>query len=186
VSVYSQLQSQEKTYRNLQEAIWDAPSGDMLQVGAMTLTGPGNRDLGLGDRPLTIRGDGALRTIVDCAGVGQGFVIDGSYSAAASITISGISIRNCYADTAIRGGNGGGIYAKSASLTLTSINVEGCKAEVMQSTSIHYHDPSTVKEIGCSQLRVFAVLLFDVAAKRRGNTPGPCDICVLQRHGHFK
>lgn len=136
VSVYSQLQSQEKMYSNLQEAIWDASSGDVLKVGPMTLTGPGNRDLSLGDRPLTIRGDGALRTIVDCAGIGQGFVIDGSYSAVASIAISGISIRNCHADTAIRGGNGGGIYAKSASLTLTSINIEGCKAEVIQSKSI--------------------------------------------------
>ena len=143
VSVYSQLQSQEKMYRNLQEAIWDAPSGDVLSVGAITLTGPGNRDLGMGDRPITIRGDGALRTIVDCEGVGQGFVIDGSYAAAASVVISGFSIRNCHADTAVRGGNGGGIFAKSASLTLTSINIEGCEAEVIQSKSACGRVPPT-------------------------------------------
>ena len=137
VSVYSQLLSQEKIYRNLQEAIWDAPSGDVLSVGAITLTGPGNRDLGVGDRPITIRGDGALRTIVNCEEIGQGFVIDGSYAASASVVISGFSIRNCHADTAVRGGNGGGIFAKSASLTLTSINIEACKAEVMQNKSAH-------------------------------------------------
>lgn len=134
--MYSQLHGQDKTYINLQEAIWDAPSGDVLRVGPMSLTGPGNRDLGMGDRPLTVRGDGALRTIIDCQGAGQGFVIDGSYGAVASIAISGISIRNCRADTAIRGGNGGGVLAKSASLTLTSINIEGCEAEVTQTMSI--------------------------------------------------
>lgn len=130
VVIYSQLDSQEKTYRNLQEAIWDAPAGDVIQLGAMTLSGAGNRDLGMGDRPITLNGDGALRTILDCQGIGQGFVIDGSYAPAASVMVSGFTVRNCFADTAIRGGNGGGIYAKSASLTLTAINIENCRAEV--------------------------------------------------------
>jgi hypothetical protein len=143
-----------------------AAAGDVIKVGPMTLTGPGNRDLGMGDRPLTLHGDGALRTIVDCQGAGQGFVIDGSYGAAASIAVSGISIRNCHADEAIRGGNGGGIYAKSASLTLTAINIEGCGAEVGHSPIKYSRSMTVLPRVVAFCSQFYGVLCFGVPQLR--------------------
>ncbi len=56
-------------FNNIQAAIDDANDGDTVLVADGTYTGPGNRDIGIGDKSITVRSEnGPTNCIIDCNG----------------------------------------------------------------------------------------------------------------------
>ena len=87
---------------SLKAAVDAATDGDIVVLGERRYTGMENRAVVLGDKTLTLRGAGALKTIIDCEGMAQGFSIDSRTAAQhlvqnVTITLEGLTIQNCVA-----------------------------------------------------------------------------------------
>mgnify|MGYP002622835397 FL=1 len=90
-------------YSTIQAAIDAAEAGDVVQIAPGTYRGPGNRNIDLKGKNITVRGDGtAAEVVIDCESLGRGFVFRSNET------------RQCVLEnvTVMRGHaiNGGGVY----------------------------------------------------------------------------
>jgi hypothetical protein len=118
---------QVRTVPNLQIAVSSTVALDVLMLMPKIFSGPGNRDIALGDRSLTIRGAGPLETVIDCGGDGQGFSIDSSHADPGSdivVVIEDLAVKNG------AGRFGGGILINGTTVHLQSVNIQHCTAEL--------------------------------------------------------
>lgn len=109
-------------YRTVQSAISSAQDGDTVLLADGIYTGPGNVDLSLGGKNITVTSQhGAAATVIDCGGSSsadhRGFLIENGETNA---TISGLTIRGGYESA----DNGGAIYIYSTHSG--AITVAGC------------------------------------------------------------
>jgi len=88
--------SDPAAFDNIQAAIDDSSTGDIVEVRPGTYTGIGNRDIDFGGRAITVRSTDPNNhqivdsTIIDCQGAGRGFVFhtgEGAESVIAGLTI---------------------------------------------------------------------------------------------------
>jgi hypothetical protein len=116
---------------SIQAGIDAAVDGDVVIVIDGTYTGVGNRDIDFGGRLITVRslsGDPAL-CIVDCQGLGRGFVFQNAETADA--VLEGFTIRNGSAD------NGGGILVSgTCPEPAASPTIRRCVLENNQATGL--------------------------------------------------
>ena len=100
----------------IQAAINATFSGDMVIVEDGTYTGPGNVDLDLGGRNVTVTSqNGAATTIIDCGGSSganhRGFYL---HSGETNAVISGLTVQNGYETNK----SGGGIYSGNVGVSI--------------------------------------------------------------------
>lgn len=101
-------------YATIQAAIDAAQPGDEVVVADDTYTGPGNRNLDLGGKAITVRsasGDPSL-CIIDCEGEGRGFYFHSGETA--DSIVEGFTVRDGYDELV----GGGGVFCTSSSPTL--------------------------------------------------------------------
>jgi predicted outer membrane repeat protein len=137
--------SDQPTIRQGLEA---ASPGDTVLVAADTYTGALNRDLDFAGKAVTLRGEsGALATIIDCEGVGRGFLFHSGEDTTS--VVESFTIRNAVADTGAGAkctlgsspiflycrfldnevtGYGGAIYCASSSPVIRSCEFDGNSA----------------------------------------------------------
>ena len=167
VQVSSQLLGSTAWHWNLQVAINAMPDGDTLTIQSpAVLTGTGNRGLVIPPKRITLRGLSPLQTIIDCEGMGRGFIlqhaenITGSNLLAsnASLTLSSMSIKDCVAEThgsptrsaafawpfavlpyaADISGKGAALYVQTtASLTVKDVIIENSTAGVLRGGAVY-------------------------------------------------
>jgi len=111
-------------YRTIQAAIDDAQEGDTIIVGDGTFSGPGNRDLRMYGKPITIRSEhGPEATILDGEWITRLFVLDQGEGPAS--VIEGLTIRSARAYfTPFR--HGSGVFCDGSGPTLRNCIFEGC------------------------------------------------------------
>ena len=120
----------EDPFRRIQTGINAAANGDIVQIQPGVYTGPGNYDLDLNGKSITIRSsdpndaDVVDNTIIDPNFAGRGFYIHSGEDTIC--TISGLTIRNAY--VAI-GNNGAGIYCYNCSPIISNCVIRDCFAE---------------------------------------------------------
>ncbi len=112
-------------FGTIQAAVDATRDGDTVVLEPGTYSGPGQCDVDLRGKAITIRGtepenpDVVAATVVDCQGSGKvtqrGFYVVGSKGA----TISGLTITNGLADA------GGAVYCESSDLTLSHCRIIG-------------------------------------------------------------
>jgi parallel beta-helix repeat protein len=86
-----------------------ASSGDIVQVAPGTYTGPGNYNITIADKFLTITSEtGAYFTVVDCQSLGRGF----SFANADGSILEGFTIKNGFES------NGGGVHIDDSAVTV--------------------------------------------------------------------
>ena len=93
-------------YPRIQIAIDDAAAGDTVRVAPGIYSGPGNRDLRLGEKPLTLLGAGPAATLLDCEGDGRGFRL---VDADEGTLVRGFAVMNAAAPGGDLPGKGAGI-----------------------------------------------------------------------------
>ncbi len=77
----------------IQAGVDSAAAGDTVLLAIGTYTGPGNRDIDFLGRAITVTSeDGRDVTIIDCQGLGRGFIFHNSEGA--SSILSGVTIKN--------------------------------------------------------------------------------------------
>ena len=104
--------------KTIQAGIYAAGPGDTVIVADGIYTGPGNIDLDLGDRLITVRSaNGPANCIIDCQGAGRGLHFGSGATELA--TIGGLTIRNGKAD------NGGGIFCWYGKPTIINCVITG-------------------------------------------------------------
>ena len=114
-------------YATIQAAINAAVNGDTVLISNGTYTGPGNVDIDLSGKNLTVTSqNGAATTIIDCGGSAsanhRGFYL---HSGETSAVISGLTIENGYeGPNGSGGGNGGGILASSDGIAIQNCILE--------------------------------------------------------------
>eukprot|EP01043_Picozoa_sp_COSAG02_P043398 COSAG02_NODE_3776_length_6248_cov_9.635876_3_plen_1815_part_01 len=110
--------------RSIKAAVDEAMDGDVLELGTRLFTGLENRAVVLGDKTITLRGSGPLKTIIDCQGSAQGFSIDSRAAPLPNVTITfeSLTIKNCVAQ------KGGGILAIGSRVVLRNVNIQSCSA----------------------------------------------------------
>jgi hypothetical protein len=136
-------------YPDIQDALDEASRGARILVEPGVYTGPRNRDLDFGGKPLRLYSiAGPESTFIDCEGLGRGFnfhsqeeadcVIDGftirngSASEGAGVRCfwdSSPTLRNLVIGDCTATGDGGGVWAGAGSApSLTNVTVTGCSA----------------------------------------------------------
>ena len=113
---------------DIQDLIDAAAPGDTLRVPAWTYTGPRNRDLDFRGKNLVLLGAGKDGTIIDCEGLGRGFLFQTGEDSTA--VVQGFTIRNAWAGLDSTGAerNGGGAGLSGASPTFRDCTFESCNA----------------------------------------------------------
>ncbi|MFC1799448.1 right-handed parallel beta-helix repeat-containing protein [Candidatus Eisenbacteria bacterium] len=105
----------------IQAGIDMAGSGDIILLAPGTYSGIGNRDLDLYGKAIAVRSErGPNLTIVDCDGLGRGFILRNQEPPEA--ILEGLTITNGRADGAWLGG--GAILCKNASPTIIDCVIE--------------------------------------------------------------
>jgi hypothetical protein len=107
-------------YPTIQDAI-DAAlmPGDVVVVADGTYTGPRNKNLDFGGRPITVRSENGPNTcIIDCEGDGRGFIFQNGETA--DSVVDGLTIRNGHV-----AGDGGGVYCYYSSPTISNCTISG-------------------------------------------------------------
>ncbi len=104
----------------IQSAINMASSGDEIVLAGAVYTGPGNRDLDLQNKALTIRSlDGDPATcVIDAQGLGSGFLALNSFTG--DTVIRDLTIRNATRSN----GRGGALLSQNARVTLENCVLE--------------------------------------------------------------
>jgi hypothetical protein len=120
-------------YPTIQEAIWAAEPGAIVELANGIYQGPLNRDLGFGGKPLTLRSQSGNpdSCIIDCEGSSEnehrGFTF--GQNDGPDAVLQGISIVNGYAEEEdIDRHWGGGIYSVRASPTIMNCVFSNCYA----------------------------------------------------------
>ena len=126
-------------YSTIQEAIDASDDGDVIQVAPGTYSGPGNRDIHIGGKAITLRGDGAGQTKIDCTNH-RGFYFRGGESANA--VLRGFTIIGGRAPGSVIPSDGddwdlssahpigGGIFCEFSSPTIVDCVIKNCAAEL--------------------------------------------------------
>jgi len=100
-------------YATIQAAIDDAWDGDTIWVADGTYTGPGNTEVDLRGKAITVRSEnGPQACIIDCQGVGSGFYVQTGEDQ--RTVVDGFTIRNGYSDF------GGGMLCAASSPTINN------------------------------------------------------------------
>ncbi len=124
-------------YPTIQEAINNANNGDIIVLQQGIYVGEGNRNLDFNAKAITIRGTDpnnpnmVNNTVIDCQGV-SGSVHRGFYfhnGETNSSKVSGITIKNGYADGSWPQTNGGGIYCSGGSPIIESCRILNNRAK---------------------------------------------------------
>jgi len=114
-------------YPTIQAAIDAVPPGYVIQLEDGTYTGPGNRDLVISGKALTLcslNGDPAECTI-DCQSAGRGITVD----SAGGACFRGITIKNAHASGAPPGDRGGAVYCYDSILHMLDCRLVGNEAD---------------------------------------------------------
>jgi parallel beta-helix repeat protein len=107
----------------IQAGINAAGTGDIVLLAAGTYTGVGNRDIDFLGKAITVTSEsGRDVTIIDCEGLGRGFLFRGGETSAS--VLSGVIIRN---GTALYQA-GAGIYCDHSSPTISNNTIGGNSA----------------------------------------------------------
>lgn len=115
-------------FPTIQQAIDACVDADEVLLGVGVFTGPGNRDLSIAGKVITVRSmAGPQNSIIDCEGAGRGFVLEDGFVAA---KIQGITIRNGEA-SGRESGKGGGIYCRGGYLNLSNCTLDNNHAGFM-------------------------------------------------------
>ena len=110
------------TFTTIQAAVNAAANGDTVLIPAGVYTGPGNFNVLVNNKNLTITGEGQGQTIVDCQGQGRGFEFAGALVTSACV-LQSLTIENG------TGAFGGGIVlGVNASPSLRDLEIRFCSA----------------------------------------------------------
>ncbi|MCP4547964.1 MAG: T9SS type A sorting domain-containing protein [bacterium] len=110
-------------YPTIQAAVDACLDGYTVIVAPGLYTGEGNKEIVLGNRDISLIGEGGSDvTVIDCEGAGRGFDIQSS-AEMPSIRIQGISIINGSVPH-----DGAGIFLDAMDFTLVDIRIQGCHA----------------------------------------------------------
>jgi hypothetical protein len=109
----------------IQAGIDACSDGDEVVVADGIYTGPGNRDIVIGEMLITVRSDSGnpAMCIIDCQSDGRGFIV--VYAETAQATIEGFTIRN-----GLDMEHGGAIYTVDSSPTFRNCVIENSIAEL--------------------------------------------------------
>lgn len=127
---------------SIKAAVDVAIDGDVLVLEARRYTGLENSAVSLGDKTITLRGAGPLKTIIDCEGSSHGFSIDSRTApqhlrSNVTITLESLTIENCVAH------KGGGLSAIGSRVILRNINIQRCSSTSIGEES-QEHDQEVV------------------------------------------
>jgi hypothetical protein len=118
----AEVKNVPSAYPTIQAAIDAAVDGDTVIVADGTYTGPGNRDISLHGKAITVASaNGPANCIIDCQNLGRGFFI--FQGEGPDTVLSGFTIINGYAT------HGGGIYIHplpSTPVVWTSPTISNC------------------------------------------------------------
>ena len=116
-------------FATIQAAIDASASLDTVLIGPGTYRGPGNRDIVLHGRSITVRSrNGPETTIIDCENTARGFYLRDYESRFARI--EGLTIQNGRARVGDLGqGRGGGIICSPSSPTIVNCRILNCRAD---------------------------------------------------------
>jgi parallel beta-helix repeat protein len=135
-------------FNNIQAAIDDAILGDTVIVADGIYTGPGNRDIYIHNKSITIRSEnGPENCIIDCNGTEaephRGFnFINGEE---ANSILDGFTITNGYAEY------GGGIYCEGSKPTIMNCTITGNTASYYGGGMFNFNSSPTLKNCTFSE-----------------------------------
>jgi hypothetical protein len=114
---------------DIQDLIDAAAPGDTVRVSAWIYTGPRNRDLDFHGKNLVLLGEGANGTIIDCEGLGRGFLFHSGEDSTS--VVQGVTVRAGTAPVDSVSGEryGGGVWLTADSTPkFVSCRFESCEA----------------------------------------------------------
>jgi len=107
--------------QTIQAGVEAAGSGDVVIVADGRYVGPGNRDIRISDKAITVRSaQGAEDCIIDCENLGRGFILE--EIAGEPVVVEGFTIMSGV------GRRGGGIYCRNASVIIRNCIIRNNRA----------------------------------------------------------
>ena len=155
------------TMPTIQAAIDVSINGDTILAASGVFTGPGNRDIDFLGRAVAVMSEYPhTETIIDCEGLGRGFIFQSGEPP--DSRLKGFVIRNGYHDL-----RGGGIYCVESSPMITGCTIENCEA-VSDGGGLYCKRGSTILEnclvAGCSAGYGGGIRVYDGALNGAGVT----------------
>jgi predicted outer membrane repeat protein len=120
-------------FNNIQAAIDDANNRDIVEIQPGRFTGPGNRDIDLKGKVITLRSSsGPRHCVIDCNGTGSDnhyglYIHDNSGPRFFQPLIEGLTIANCYVQTMCPGGSAIRCYDSSPTIRNCIITNNGAE-----------------------------------------------------------